>query len=260
MTTYNSFIFEGHGTSEVDGSYDPGATSQGSRENDLADAIVAAARAELQSNPKTKHLSIHYDEQNYIDNDTTGNTYTSKSGISVHINAGGGVGPEIWVPCKESYLGADFTIVANIAGILGTPNRGVKSRDYDSENSFQRTNGVKLGYKDYYKEIRQAWEKGFSLSILEVGFIDSSDLAKIKSKIKEIGFEVARYIAIANDIELTKYVAPPTTPTPTPKPPTPTSEKLYRVCVGSYKDKNNAINAVEQAKAKGYPTAFIHEC
>lgn len=256
MATYNSFIFTGHGKSEINGSYDPGASAQGTKENDLAGLITAAARAELQSNPKTKHLSVHYDEQNYVDNDTSGNTYTSKSGISVHINAGGGTGTEIWVPSKESYLGADFSIVANIASALGVPNRGVKSRDYDTEKTFQRTNGQALGYKDYYKEIRQAWERGISLAILEVGFIDTGDLSKMKAKVKEIGFEVARYIAIANDIELSKYVAPTVS-----KPATTTTPgKYYRVCVGSFGSKDNAERALEQAKAKGYPTAFIHEC
>lgn len=255
MPTYNSFIFTGHGKSEVNGSYDPGASSQGTVENDLAGLITAAARAELQTNPQTKHLSIHYDEQNYVDNDTLGNTYTSKSGISVHINAGGGTGTEIWVPCKELYLGADFSLVSNISGVLGIPNRGVKSRDYDSERTFIRTNGVSLGYKDYYKEIRQAWEKGISLSILEVGFIDTSDLAKMKAKIKEVGFEVAKYIAIANNIELKKYTAPPVV-SATPTQPA----KYFRVCVGSFGNKENAIKALEEAKSKGYPSAFIHEC
>lgn len=255
MTIYNSFVFTGHGKSEVNGSYDPGATSQAVKENDLAGLITAAARTELQTNPKTKHLSIHYDEQNYVDNDTSENSYTSKSGISVHINAGGGTGPEVWVPCKEKYLDTDFAIVANIADALGVPNRGVKSRDYNSEKSFQRTNGQALGYLDYYKEIRQAWEKGISLSILEVGFIDSSDLTKMQSKIKDIGFEVAKYIAKANNIELTKYIAPPIVTSQT----TPQQGKLYRICVGSFGSKDNAIKALEQAKAS-YPTAFIHEC
>lgn len=258
MATYNSFIFTGHGKSEVNGSYDPGASAQGVKENDLAGLITEAAKAELQNNPKTKHLTIHYDEQNYVDNDTYGNTYTSKSGISVHINAGGGTGTEIWVPSKESYLGADFTLVSNISSALGIPNRGVKSRDYDSERTFQRTNGVALAYKDYYKEIRQAWYNGLSLAILEVGFIDTGDLAKMKAKVKEIGYEVAKYIATANNIELTPYIAPVTPPAQTAT--TSPSGEYYRVCVGSFTNKDNANKALEEAKAKGYTSAFIHKC
>lgn len=256
MASYNSFIFTGHGISEVDGSYDPGASAQGAKENDLAKLITSAAKQELQTNPQTKNLSIHYDEQNYIDNDTSGNTYTSKSGISVHINAAGGAsGTEIWVPCKETYLETDFALVANVSGVLGIPNRGVKSRDYDSEGSFKRTNGVALGYKDYYKEIRQAWENGLSLSILEVGFIDSGDLGKMQSKVKEIGFEVAKYIAKANDIDLKKYVAPSAPSAPATQP-----GKYYRICVGSFGNKDNAVKALEEVRSKGYPSAFIHEC
>lgn len=255
MTKYNSFIFTGHGKSEVNGSYDPGASAQGIKENDLAKLITTAAKEELQSNPKTKHLVIHYDEQNYIDNDTRGNTYTSKSGISVHINAGGGTGTEIFVPSKESHLETDFEIVSNISKLLGIANRGVKSRDYSSEKTFQRTNGKALNYKDYYKEIREAWDNGLSLSILEVGFIDTKDLDKMKAKVKDIGFEVAKYIAKANDIILTPYIAPPKVTTTTTE-----NVEYYRVCVGSFGNKDNALKALEEAKAKGYKTAFIHKC
>ncbi|MBM6839906.1 hypothetical protein H9X77_17260, partial [Clostridium saudiense] len=43
MTVYNSFVFEGHGTSEKTKGYDPGAVYGTVRENDLADKIVTAA-------------------------------------------------------------------------------------------------------------------------------------------------------------------------------------------------------------------------
>lgn len=191
MAAYNSFIFEGHGKSEKTGAYDPGATSGGTYENDIADKIVTAALKYI----APTGLSIHRDENNYTDDDLAGNTYTARCGIVIHINAGGGTGPEIWVPCKEKTLDSDFEIVDQIAKLLGTPNRGVKSRDYNSEKSFVRTNGVALNYKDYYKEIRQAWEKGISLAILEVGFIDTSDLKKMLGRIDELGYLVARYIA-----------------------------------------------------------------
>lgn len=254
MAIYNSFCFTGHGTSEVTGGYDPGATSQGVRENDLAKLFTEAAKKELSTNPLTKHLVIHYDEQNYVDNDLKGNSYKSNAGISVHINSGNGTGVEVFVPSKESYLAEDFDLVASISKTLGTPNRGVKSRDYDSEKTFIRTNGVKLNYKDYYKEIRQAWEQGISLAILEVGFIDTADLQKMQSKIKEVGFLIAKYIAKINNITLTSSTVSTTTSTSNTS-----NKKYYRICVGSYTDKQNATNALEEVKKK-YPTAFIHEC
>lgn len=207
MAIYNSFIFAGHGTSEATGKYDPGASAQGAKEAELTKLLMEEAKKELSSNPTTKHLAIHYDEQNFVDNDLNGNTYKSKCGVSIHINAGGGTGTEVWVPCKEKNLTYDIKMSSNIASVMGIPNRGVKSRDYNSGNSFSRVNGKSLNYLDYYKEIRQAWEKGISLAILEVGFIDTSDLSKMKAKTKEIGFEIARYIASCNDIDLVKQTS-----------------------------------------------------
>lgn len=240
MATYNSFIFAGHGKSEKTGAYDPGATSGGTYENDIANKIVTSAINYL----KPTGLIIHRDENNYTDDDLAGNTYTAKCGVSIHINAGGGTGPEIYVPCKEKTLESDFEIVDQIAKLLGTPNRGVKSRDYNSEQMFKRTNGVALNYLDYYKEIRQAWEKGISLAILEVGFIDTADLSKMLGRIDELGYLVARYIAKNSGKELIK----PTVPAPTPSP----SDVMYRVICGSYKDRANAEAQQNKLKQAGF--------
>ena len=189
---YNSFVFTGHGTSEVTGAYDPGATSGKNVEHDIAKQIVQASKKYLD----TLSLNIHYDENNFSDNDLANNTYTAKSGLSVHINAGGGTGVEVYVPLKELYLDADFTICSDISKLLGIPNRGVKSRVYDTGNTYIRVNGVMSSGKDYYKEIRDAWNNGISLSILEVGFIDTGDIDKIKAHIDELGYYVAKYIAL----------------------------------------------------------------
>ena len=36
-----------------------------------------------------------------------------------------------------------------------------------------------------------------------------------------------------------------------------TSDVLYKVCIGAFKDKNNAINQVQLAKEKGFIDACI---
>lgn len=191
MAIYDGFIFAGHGISELTGGYDPGATSGEVKENDLANSIITSALNYL----APTGLNIHRDENNYTDDDLLGNTYKYKSGIVVHINAGGGTGTEIFVPSNEKYLDCDFMITHAISMDLGIANRGVKSKDYNSEVTTKRVNGLVLGGRDYYKEIRQAWEKGISLSILEVGFIDTGDLGKIQANIDLIGRRVAEYIA-----------------------------------------------------------------
>lgn len=249
MAKYNTFIFEGHGTS-ANGSYDPGAVSGGVKENDIADKIVTSAIRQLQGTG----LAIHRDEGNYIDDDLKGNTYTSNSGIIVHINAGGGQGVEIFPPCKEKYLDSDFMITHAISQDLGIPNRGVKSRDYDSEVTYKRVNGQALPYKDYYKEIRQAWEKGISASILEVGFIDSADRVKILNNIDLIGKRVAEYICFNNGVTLPNSTPkPPVTP---PVTPSTSTGSVYRVFVnggkiGSYGEVKNIVSQVEKAVKDG---------
>lgn len=232
MANYNSFLFEGHGVSEVDGSYDPGASAQGARENDLVDVINKHAKSYLD---KTS-LKIHYDEQNYVDIDIAGNTYSSKAGATTHINAGGGNGVEIYVPINENFLDYEVDLAARLSKLMGIPNRGIRSRDYDTERIIMRQNGVDVGGTDYYKEIRDAWRQGVSLAIIEVGFIDTSDLSKMKGNLKQIGYEIARYICNICGVQVPSYdggstVTPPTTPT---TPPVQNGAYIVRI-------NNNAI-------------------
>ena len=196
MANYNSFVFDGHGLSEFDGSFDPGATSRGVTEHDLVTTINSYTREFLN---KT-NLSIHYDEQNYIDKDFVGNTYSANAGVSVHINAGGGTGTEMYVPINEKNLTFEFELLLGLSSCMGVNNRGVKSRDYNTGNTVIRTDGVAYGGTDYYKEIRDAWKQGISLAILEVGFIDTDDLAKMLAKSKEIGYLIATYICRLCDV------------------------------------------------------------
>ena len=249
MASYNSFIFAGHGKSERTGIYDPGAVNGSITEYNLVTEISKAAQKYLS---KTG-LKIHYDNNNFSDEDLAGNTYTARCGISIHINAGGGKGTEVYVPSKEKYLNSDFELVNAISKELGIPNRGVKSRDYSSGRTVNRTNGVALGYTDYYKEIRDAWSRGISLSLIEVGFIDTSDLNKIMDNIDEVGFLIAKYIAGVCGKTLTETDIP-TKPT---KPPTSSNTTYYRVVAGSFRDRQNAEERVKELKKKGYSGVFI---
>lgn len=186
MANYDAAQFVGHGTSEVDGSYDPGATSGGKQEHIIAEKITDKAVALC----RAKGLNIHRDEQNYKDNDLAGNTYNYKYAQSIHLNAGGGTRAEIYVPCKDKYLDAEFYMLSELEKI-GLKNGGVKSRDYNTEKVFMRTNGVALPYSDYYGEIARAYSQGVSLDIIEIGFIDSSDVNIIENNIDRIATIIA---------------------------------------------------------------------
>lgn len=187
---FDTFLFAGHGKSELTEAYDSGAVSFGKRENDIANMIIDNALSHL----KYLGLNIHRDENNYIDEDLRGNNYRFKCGLIIHINAGRGTGCEIYVPAKEKYLTNDFELVKNIGSIMGT-NRGVKSRISGGE-TLLRKNGTSLNATDYYKEIRNAWSLGISASLVEIGFIDTKkDLDNMLNNINQIGYYVAKYMA-----------------------------------------------------------------
>lgn len=205
MANYDSFLFIGHGQISG-GGFDPGATGNGKREYDMAKQIVTIAKSYL----APLKLNIQFGEQNYENNLTKGNTYNAKWGMSVHINSGGGHGAEMLVPSGEKYFAFESEMLSEM-NKLGFTNRGIKSRNYDTDAWYQRQEGVPLGFKNWFKEIRQAWEQSpaCSLTIFEVGFIDNAaDVNRIVANYDNIGFIVAKYIAKACGRELSKPVAP----------------------------------------------------
>lgn len=250
MSNFDLFLFAGHGTSEKDNSYDSGAVNGNTHEHDLATKIRDKAIEYL----KPLGYNIHIDEQNYKDNDTSGNSYRLKWGLSIHINAGGGTGSEVLVPLGEK----DFSIELNILGELaklGLVSRGIKSRDYDTEATTIRANGVKAYGNDYYGEIRNAWKQGVSLTILEVGFIDNSkDLSIILNEIDKIAFIIASSIAKYDG----KVLTPPNAPKPPVSPPSEIKGDIfYRVVCGSFQDKINALKRMEELKRAGFKDYFL---
>ncbi len=191
--TYDLAIFAGHGTSNIDGKYDPGATAQGKKEADYTKEFVAQAVTKLE----LAGYRVLTSEQNFRDNDLRGHTITSNYAISVHVNAGGGTGSETFVPCAETDLTIDEKILSRFES-LGMRNRGLKSRN--STATLQRVNGRRIAGSDYYGEIRTAWLQGVSLSILELFFIDS--IQDVKTYEQNKGAFVAAFVEeIAREIK-----------------------------------------------------------
>ena len=162
---YDLFIFHGHGEG------DNGASGSGQVELTLSRKLTNKVVEKLTQNG----LKVHTNNglNNYHRNLTSGQTYKHRFGYTLHLNSGGGTGSEIIVPKNENGLDLDFVILDKLEK-LGLRNRGVKSRDYDTEQFIQRVRNVRLNGKDYYKEIRDAWSNGTSLGILEVCFIDNA--------------------------------------------------------------------------------------
>lgn len=247
MATYDIALFKGHGKG-YDGSFDPGATSGSITEYATVSSIVDAALVHL----KRAGVTVLTGEQNYKNELLNGHTITSKCAYTVHINSGGGSRSETFVPLGEKYFTTEAAIQSRLA-TLGIPNGGVKSRDYNTEQFIVRTNGVALSGTDYYKENRQAWGKGVSLTILEVGFIDTNDINIILKNTEEIGFIIAQEIAKLCDKTVTKPVAP----APKPTAPVTNTGTKYRVVCGTFADKANAIEQQEKLKKAGFDSFLL---
>ena len=78
--------------------------------------------------------------------------------------------------------------------------------------------------------------------LLEVDFISNSkaeeDLS-LERNIKDISSIIKRHLIELFDLKIGG------------------TDKLYRVCVGAYKDKSNAINQINLARGKGFGYAYI---
>lgn len=100
-----------------------------------------------------------------------------------------------------------------------------------------RNRGLKLS-----KDLSVLRNTTMPAALIEVDFISNSQAEKdlnISSNIKAV--------AIAIKDNLVKLLGLETT----------TADTLYRVCIGAYRDKNNALNQVKSAKYKGFKDAYI---
>ena len=122
--------------------------------------------------------------------------------ISVHINAGGGTGSEVWVPNESSYNSNTHTvgeelgekILARLVA-LGLNDRGVKTKDYGTYPDGSAA--------DYYAVIRNTRKLGIPGILVEHAFIDTASEA---SKLRDDSFRnqlgIADATGVAQQFEL----------------------------------------------------------
>ena len=235
---YDIFIFRGHGNGDV------GAADGVNTEVEVAQKIVNGVVSKL----KSKGVSVHtnsYNENNYqrcILKD-----YKYKYGYSIHMNSSSSPasGIECFVPLQEKYLDNEFSMMKQLSSLLNIPNRGVKSRNYNTGQTCLRQNGSANVGLDYYKEIREAWSRGISLTILEVGFINSNDDDKILKNLDKVTTIIAN--VILKDLDKEEI----TNSEPKQNNNSTGSEPLYQVVCGVYKNKENAEKQINLLKSKG---------
>lgn len=214
------FLSAGHGGS------DPGAVSNGTKEKDLNLSIALACRDVLVRHGVEVKMSRTKDEDDSLKEEIKEcNEYAPALAISIHNNAGGGDGAEVF---HHYGGGPSKTLAENILNEVvkvGQNSRGAKIR----KNQYG---------KDYYGFIR---ETSAPAVIVECAFVDNAkDLAIIDTAAEQklMGEAIAKGILKTLNIE---FVAD-----------TNVGGKLYRVQVGAYAIKANAEDMQKKLKAKGF--------
>lgn len=218
------FISAGHGGS------DPGAVANNTKEKDLNLSIALACRDELVRHGVEVKMSRTKDENDPLSDEIKEcNAYGPDLAVSIHNNAGGGDGGEVFY----SHLGGKGkTLAENILAEIvkiGQNSRGAKIRKNNQG-------------KDYYGFIRST---NCPAVIVECAFVDNATDLKIigtEAQRKEMGVAIAKGILKALGIEIQ-------------------SEKtsLYRVQVGAYLVKANAEAMQKKIKAVGFDAFIVKE-
>ena len=216
------FISAGHGGS------DPGAVANGVKEKDLNLSIALACRDLLTKHGVEVKMSREKDENDALSDEIKEcNAYKPDLAVSIHNNAGGGDGAEVF----HHHGGGKGKVLAEniLAEIVkvGQNSRGIKTRKNSSG-------------KDYYGFIR---ETSAPAVIVECAFVDNANDLKIiasEAQRKAIGEAVAKGVLKTLGVEIR-------------------SEKLYRVQVGAYLLKENAEDMKRKIKAVGFDAFIVKE-
>ena len=215
------FLGVGHGGT------DSGAIGNGFKEKDLNLSIALACNEILVNHGVTVMMSRTKDENDSISNEIAEcNSFKPDLAVDIHNNAGGGDGAECFYHHNG---GKGKTLAENILAEIvktGQNSRGIKTR-------------VNSSGKDYYAFIR---ETSAPAVIVECAFIDNAeDIRIINTQDKQIAMGVATARGILRTLGI----------------PFVQTKKLYRVQVGAYELKNNAIILQNKLKSLGYDAIVI---
>ena len=218
------FLGVGHGGS------DPGAVANNTKEKDLNLSIALACRDVLVKHGVEVRMSRSKDENDTISEEVAEcNAYGPDFAVDIHNNAGGGDGGEVFY---HHGGGKGKTLAENILAEIvkvGQNSRGIKTR-------------VNSQGKDYYAFIRNT---SCPAVIVECAFVDNATDLKI---LATEGDRQSMGVAIAKGILKTlglKFEADRGT--------------LYRVQVGAYLYRENAVAMQKKIKAVGFDAFIVKE-
>ena len=200
----------GHGKSQS-GQYDSGAVASGYQEFKLARAIGKCLKQELSKYNCTVDL-INYDgDKNLAERIKYVNSKGYDLNMELHLNAGGGTGPEVYYKHNSKQGKALAAAISkSIATNLGLKDRGARTKLVSGQ--------------DYFGCVREIKCMSF---LIETVFIDTKgDRDKVIYASGQDQCAKAIATAVAKYYGLGRKETPKPAPTPTPSPkPTPSSKK-----------------------------------
>lgn len=234
----NISVCIGHGKSQS-GGYDSGAVSAGYQEFKLGRAIGKRIGEELSK--YNCHVDvINYDaDKNLSERIKYVNSKKYDLNMEIHLNAGGGTGPEVYYKSRNKQGKALAAAISkSIATTFGLKDRGAKTKV---------VNG-----KDYFGCVREIKCQSF---LVETVFIDTkSDRDKVIYTSGQQQCAKAIATAVANFYGLKLNSKP--TPTPTPSNKKSNTEIAKEVIAGKW---GNGAERKQRLEAAGYDYAAVQK-
>ena len=225
------FLGVGHGGS------DPGAVANGFEEADLNLGIALACNDVLIRHGVQVLMSRTKDENDALTEEIKEcNAFNPDLAIDIHNNAGGGDGAEAFYHYSG---GKGKTLADNVLAeivAIGQNSRGAKTR--------KNAKG-----KDYYGFIRETKAPAI---IVECAFVDNkTDIAILDTAAEQKVMGVAIAKGILKTLGIAYIEEKPVVPEAND------GNIIYRVQVGAYSVKENAINMQNKLKAAGFDAIIV---
>ena len=236
----------GHGKSQS-GQYDSGAVASGYQEFKLARAIGKYLKQELSKYNCTVDL-INYDgDKNLAERIKYVNSKGYDLNMELHLNAGGGTGPEVYYKHNSKQGKALATAISkSIATNLGLKDRGAKTKLVSGQ--------------DYFGCVREIKCMSF---LIETVFIDTKgDRDKViyasgqEQCAKAIATAVAKYYGLGRKETPKPVPTPAPSPKPTPSPKKSNTEIAKEVIQGKW---GNGAERKKRLEDAGYDYAAVQK-
>ena len=209
------------------GGHDPGAL--GPNKTHEADVVLAIGK-ELNELLKSCNLEIKFTrlENKYLsltERANIANAFKADYFLSIHINSASDNtvrGVEVWQYSNTNEKLNKFSngLCTDVSKILNIRNRGLKLS----------------------KELSVLRNTTMPAALIEVDFISNAQAEKdlkVSANVRAIAVAIKNNLVKLLDLEVS------------------TNDTWYKVCIGAYRDKNNALNQVKFAKDKGFKDAYI---